>query len=83
MAPAHLTKACTPVSTIPGRSHFRSAVSRSKTEACGSRNLIVSGPATWNILLTAYDYTLTFDSDYTLTFGQFTIRLRTVLFHRA
>ena len=78
----YLIEMCIPVSTIQGRSHFRSAVHgelvvpRSTRVTFGNRSISVSGSETWRSLpLNARDFALSFE--------QFTSLLKTVLFNIA
>ena len=66
LAPSYLTEYCTPVSTIEGRRHLRSATTQllfvpSYRTTFGSRSFAVSGPTVWNNLpatLRTYDYSV-------------------------
>ena len=75
IVPAYLTKACIPISKVPGRSQLCSVaygeplVPRSKREIFGTSSVCVSGPKTWNELLLNV-------REYELTFGQFVTRLK-------
>ena len=55
-APGYLSRHCTSVSSLPGRSQLRSAaagqlvVPFSKTKTLGDKGFVISGPSTWNSL---------------------------------
>ena len=69
LAPAYLSTYCIPVSSLPGRSHLRSAgewkmlVPRTKTVTLGPRGFFWACPSTWNALpVPLRDFELSLDS---------------------
>ena len=69
LAPAYLSTYCIPVSSLPGRSHLRSAgewqllVPRTKTVTLGPRGFFWACPSTWNTLPAPLrDFELSLDS---------------------
>ena len=69
LAPTYLSTYCIPVSSLPGRSHLRSAgewkmlVPRTKTVTLGPRGFFWACPSTWNALpVPLRDYELSLDS---------------------
>ena len=69
LAPEYLSAYCIPVSSLPGRSHLRSAgewqllVPRTKTVTLGPRGFFWACPSTWNTLPAPLrDFELSLDS---------------------
>ena len=59
-APGYLSRHCTSMSSLPGRSQLRSAaagqlvVPFSKTKTLGDKGFVISGPSTWNSLFQSF-----------------------------
>ena len=78
-APGYLSRHCTSVSSLPGRSQLRSAaagqlvVPFSKTKTLGDKGFVISGPSTWNSLSSELH-------DQTMSLFSFKKHLKTFLF---
>ena len=79
LAPDYLSSFCVPLSTVTGRSHFRSAdgfqllVPRTRTVTLEPRAFCSSGPVSWNTLPVGI-------RDPNLTLSAFRQQLKTFLF---
>ena len=79
LAPGYLSRHCTPVASLPGRAHLRSATSgqlvvpSTRTMTLGNRGFHVSGPVSWNNLTPQLH-------DRTISLASFKKLLKTFLF---